>query len=221
MPACAHTRFLRCRTVGVLRGGLRPIANRRRVRHRYFVSNSINTDPMKTPTFVLPRLLSTAAMSAICLLALSQTAAAKRPGDSSYGRGNSQQSRHNSANARARQAYASHPGSGFSLTFGTGYAGRGYYYGPPNSPYYYQRSDVRYYATRELAPREYRQPVYRSGSVSSAVQRELARRGFYQGYIDGQIGPQSRRAIAGYQQSRGLRPTGEINSSLLYSLGLQ
>ena len=176
---------------------------------------------MKTPIFVLPRLFCPAAISAICLLALPQTAAAKRPGEFSHGRSNAKQSHQSSADAQARQAYASRPGTTFSLTFGTGYAGSGYYYGPPNSPYYYQRSDVRYYATRELAPREYRQPVYRSDSVSSAVQRELARRGYYQGYIDGQIGPQSRRAIVRYQQSRGLRPTGEITSSLLHSLGLQ
>lgn len=112
--------------------------------------------------------------------------------------------------------YHSYPRSSFTLSFGTGYAGRGYYYGPPNVPYYYSRPEVRYYATRTLVPREY----YRSYSVELSVQRELANRGYYHGYIDGAIGPQSRSAIARYQQDHGLYVTGTINSSLLSSLGL-
>lgn len=115
-----------------------------------------------------------------------------------------------------RHSYTSRPRSSFTLSFGTGYAGRGYYYGPPNSSYYYARPEVRYYATREVVPREY----YRTYSVDLSVQRELARRGYYRGYIDGAIGPQSRSAIARYQQDHGLRVTGTITSSLLDSLGL-
>jgi hypothetical protein len=183
---------------------------------------------MKTSSFVLSRLLSAGALSVICLLALSLTAQAKGPPSFAHNRGKASKSQHSQqsqptySDARARQVYSSHPRSGFTLSFGSGYAGSGYYYGPPNSPYYYQRSDVRYYATRNLAPREYySHSVYRGNSVSSAVQRELARLGFYQGYIDGQIGPQSRRAIIRFQQSRGLRPTGAITPSLLHSLGLQ
>jgi hypothetical protein len=119
----------------------------------------------------------------------------------------------------ARRSYRSHPSSGFVLSFGTGYAGRGYYYGPPRSPYYYERPEVRYYATREAARREY----YSRGdnnSSGASVQQALRRRGYYHGPVDGQIGPQSRRAIARYQQERGLRVTGGISPSLLHSLGL-
>ena len=180
---------------------------------------------MKTSSFVLSRLLSTGALSMICLLALPLTAEAKGPPPFAHNRGKaskSQQSGQRGYDDRARQVYSSHPRSGFTLSFGSGYAGSGYYYGPPNSPYYYQRSDVRYYATRNLAPREYYGNAgYQGRSVGSAVQQALAQRGFYQGYIDGQIGPQSRRAIYRYQQSRGLRPTGAITPSLLHSLGLQ
>jgi hypothetical protein len=118
---------------------------------------------------------------------------------------------------RDRQTYTSHPRSSFTLTLGTGYAGRGYYYGPPHASYYYQSPGVTYYNTREQAPREY----YTSyNSSNSSVQRALARRGYYQGSIDGAIGPQSRRAIANYQHDQGLQETGSINSSLLNSLGL-
>ncbi len=123
---------------------------------------------------------------------------------------------------RARQAYSSFSRSGFTLSLGTGYAGRGYYYGPPNSPYYYQRPEVRYYATREAAPREYySRSGYPSNNTEASVQQALAQAGYYQGSIDGQIGPQSRRAISRYQQDRGLPVSGSITQSLLRSLGLQ
>lgn len=112
--------------------------------------------------------------------------------------------------------YYSYPRSSFTLSFGTGYAGRGYYYGPPYSSYYYERPEVRYYATRTVVPREY----YRTYSVELSVQRELSNRGYYHGAIDGAIGPQSRNAIARYQQDHGLSVTGYITSSLLNSLGL-
>ncbi len=117
--------------------------------------------------------------------------------------------------------YSSRPHSNFVLSFGTGYAGRGYYYGPPHTSYYYQRPGVTYYRTRELAPREYySREGYGSTSGDAAVQQALARRGYYRGPIDGDIGPGSRRAIAVYQQDRGLRVTGTVTSSLLNSLGL-
>ena len=123
---------------------------------------------------------------------------------------------------RDRSHYLSRPRTSFTLNLGTGYAGRGYYYGPPDVPYYYERSDVRYYRTRELAPREYWGRSYSSqASVGASVQQALAGRGYYRGPIDGQIGPYSRREIARYQADHGLLPTGSISASLLRSLGLQ
>jgi len=116
--------------------------------------------------------------------------------------------------------YHSRPRSSFTLNFGYGYAGQGYYYGPPGESYYYHRSDVRYYRTRELVPLEYQGYDYRVMSVGASVQQELARRGYFRGRIDGQIGPYSRESIARYQADHGLRPTGLISSSLLRSLGL-
>ncbi|MEO8614390.1 MAG: peptidoglycan-binding domain-containing protein [Luteolibacter sp.] len=176
---------------------------------------------MKQPSVLFFRLLNIPALSIVCLLALPQTVMAKGPGE---WHGNSKAKSHNSErnnhDDHDRRIYSSRPRSSFTLTLGTGYAGRGYYYGPSNSPYYYERSDVRYYATREAAPREYYSHSSNQGSTGASVQRELARRGYYHGYVDGAIGPQSQRAIVRYQQDRGLRPTGTINSSLLRSLGL-
>jgi hypothetical protein len=89
-------------------------------------------------------------------------------------------------------------------------------------PYYYQAPGVRYYATRSVVPREYLGGGYSSsyGGTDAAVQSELARRGYYHGPIDGDIGPGSSRAIARFQADHGLPVTGSITSSLLRSLGL-
>jgi len=121
---------------------------------------------------------------------------------------------------RDRSRYYSVPRSSFSLTLGTGYAGRGYYYGPPGMPYYYERPDVRYYRYSHQVPRSYYGERYYGGRTAAAVQRALARRGFYYGPIDGDIGPGSRRAIARYQAAHGLPVTGTIDRHLLYSLGI-
>ena len=123
--------------------------------------------------------------------------------------------------SHARTQYLSRERRTFTLNLGTGYAGRGYYYGPPNAPYYYERPEVQYYRTREAAPREYWSNEYYQGSVEASVQQALSQRGYYQGPIDGELGPYSRRSIARYQADSGLRPTGQVSVSLLRSLGLQ
>lgn len=66
----------------------------------------------------------------------------------------------------------------------------------------------------------YSRHSYSGNSTGASVQSALARSGFYRGAIDGQVGQQSSQAIANYQQSRGLRVTGNITYSLLRSLGL-
>lgn len=50
------------------------------------------------------------------------------------------------------------------------------------------------------------------------IQRALALRGYYSGEIDGQLGPESQRAIACYQQARAQRITGLVNKALLRAL---
>lgn len=52
------------------------------------------------------------------------------------------------------------------------------------------------------------------------VQRALARRGYYRGSIDGEVGPGTRGAIREYQYRNRLEVTGRIDRSLLRSLGL-
>ena len=181
---------------------------------------------MKSSTTVISQIVRAMIVATVCLIVLPQAAEAKGPKfKKNHGNGhgsenkNYRQSDRENHDDRDRQYYTSRPRSTFVLSLGTGYAGRGYYYGPANSSYYYQRSDVRYFATREAAPREY----YGNEGYqdNTAVQRELAHRGYYNGPLDGAIGPKSSRAISRYQRDNGLRQTGTISQSLLGSLGLQ
>ena len=122
-----------------------------------------------------------------------------------------------------RDYYMSRPRSSFAISLGSGYAGRGYYYGPPSCSYYYQRPGVVYYRSESAIPRSYgyhSETYYRPSNTAVSVQKALARKGYYYGPIDGDIGSGSRRAIARYQADHGLRPTGDVSSSLLRSLGL-
>ena len=112
-------------------------------------------------------------------------------------------------------------GHSFSYHSYPSYRYGGYGYG--NSPYYYSRPSVgiSFYSRPSYSTYRGRQ-VYSSYSDSLAVdvQRELRRRGYYRGPIDGDIGPGSRSAIRAYQYDRGLSATGRIDSSLLRSLGI-
>jgi hypothetical protein len=109
------------------------------------------------------------------------------------------------------------------LTFGTGYAGRGYYYGPPGVPYYYQRPGVVFYRDRYSVPARYwsgqHRPYY-GRSTEVAVQRALYRLGYYRGPIDGVIGPGTSRAIARFEASRGMPVRGFVSRPLMNALGL-
>jgi hypothetical protein len=100
---------------------------------------------------------------------------------------------------------------------------RGAYYGRGPRPVYVAPRPV-YVAPRPVyvAPRPVyveSRPVYAS-SVEVDVQRELAKRGYYGGVIDGDIGPRTRAAIRTYQVDKGLPVTGVIDGSLLRSLRL-
>jgi hypothetical protein len=118
--------------------------------------------------------------------------------------------------------------------YGRSYYGRSYlsspYYYSSYRPYYYGGYSPYYYGSPGLSfvytsPRysTYRTaPSYRStvSTLEMDVQRELKRRGYYYGRIDGDIGPASREAIRSYQADRGLSVTGRIDSRLMRSLGI-
>jgi Putative peptidoglycan binding domain len=58
-------------------------------------------------------------------------------------------------------------------------------------------------------------------NLAESVQSELARRGYYQGAIDGVIGSDSREAIQAFQAAQGLPVTGIIDPKFLNALGIK
>jgi len=52
------------------------------------------------------------------------------------------------------------------------------------------------------------------------VQKTLSNRGFYQGSIDGIVGPQTRAAIREYQSSEGLAVTGRLDEKTAGKMGV-
>jgi len=73
----------------------------------------------------------------------------------------------------------------------------------------------------------YDQGGNRSGSYDEStaamvadLQDKLARAGYYQGQIDGVLGPETRHALVRYQSDKGLRVTGSLTTETQQSLGL-
>ena len=63
-------------------------------------------------------------------------------------------------------------------------------------------------------------PVYATYPVEVAVQVQLTQQGYYNGPIDGSVGPQTQAAISKYQSLNGFPVTGQINQALLKSLNI-
>ena len=56
------------------------------------------------------------------------------------------------------------------------------------------------------------------GDVTAEIQRELSRRGFYEGIADGVYGPKTDTAIRDFEQAAGLRASAEPNETLLQTI---
>jgi len=115
----------------------------------------------------------------------------------------------------------------YNRGYNRGYYGGGYGYG--YRPYYGYGGGYGYGYRPYYGPsiglsfstnRSYNRGYSANDSLAVDVQRALQRRGYYRGYIDGDIGPGSRSAIRAYQRDRGLSVTGRIDTSLLRSLGV-
>jgi Putative peptidoglycan binding domain len=98
--------------------------------------------------------------------------------------------------------------------------GGGYYYW--NNNYWYPawgyEPSAEYYA--------YDAPIYVGHAaeppdrVIANVQAELQEMGYYQGDVDGLLGPMTREALQAYQADQGLTPTAVIDEPTLDSLGM-
>jgi peptidoglycan hydrolase-like protein with peptidoglycan-binding domain len=56
------------------------------------------------------------------------------------------------------------------------------------------------------------------GEIITEIQRELARRGYYDGTVDGLYGPKTDAAIRDFEQAAGLKPSTEANEMLLQAI---
>src|SRR5499427_2224999 len=56
------------------------------------------------------------------------------------------------------------------------------------------------------------------GEIINDIQRELARRGYYDGASDGLYGPKTDAAIRDFEQAAGLKPSAEPNEALLQAI---
>ena len=109
---------------------------------------------------------------------------------------------------------------------GSGYPYYGYYSSWPSASYgyypysYYGGYPYSYYGGYS-GSYSYYQPRYGyDDSTVAAVQRRLGELGYYQGVVDGIIGPQTRAAIAGFESTHGMIVDGVITTRLLDRIGL-
>ena len=103
----------------------------------------------------------------------------------------------------------------FGIGLGYPYYGYGYGYGYPYYgayPYGYG-----YYTPRQTV---YADRGFTDDATVAAVQRRLARGGYYHGSVDGVIGPGTRAAVRAFERNNGLPADGVIDRQLLRTMGL-
>jgi len=101
------------------------------------------------------------------------------------------------------------------------YYGYGYY---PYDGYYdggYYDQGAQPQEQVYTAPADSNQSDYAVDSQVSNVQSALAREGYYDGAIDGKLGPGTRNALRRYQRDRGLEVTGGITHGVTQALRLR
>jgi Putative peptidoglycan binding domain len=126
----------------------------------------------------------------------------------------------------AGHGFAAHQGAHFAAHgwhrghygYGGGYWGGGPYWGWYGDPYsydypYYGYNDGDYYDA-QTSPSE----VAPSEQTIVAVQKELAKLGYYHGQIDGTVGPETRKAISWFQSVDNLSVSGRIDDPTLKAL---
>jgi len=120
-----------------------------------------------------------------------------------------------SVSYRGHHHYHHRSHSNFRFGVGLGYPYYGYGYGYPyygSYPYGYG-----YYSPRTAV---YADVAITDDATVAAVQRRLARAGYYHGSIDGVIGNGTRSAIRNYERNHGLVVDGRIDRRLLATMGL-
>jgi hypothetical protein len=104
------------------------------------------------------------------------------------------------------------------LFYPYGYGYDFYPYGSYADANYYDDS----YASNQYPPdTAANQPEYDAGSQVGNVQSALAREGYYDGAIDGRLGPATEKALRRYQRDHGLPVTGGISRAVIEALQLR
>ena len=111
--------------------------------------------------------------------------------------------------------YRNHSNVYFNIGLG-GYP-YGYGYGYPYYGAYPYGYGYGYYAPRTTV---YATSAINDDATVAAVQRRLARGGYYHGSVDGVIGPATRVAIRAFERNNGLPVDGVIDRQLLRTMGL-
>lgn len=122
----------------------------------------------------------------------------------------------------------SYGGPSVSIGVGGGYGYPGYYgygygypygYGYSYPSYYYGQYPTGYVTTTTYSTSRYGDLAYDDNLVI-AVQRRLARAGYYHGPIDGIAGRATRSAIARWEANHGMYADGRIDHRTLRALGI-
>lgn len=95
----------------------------------------------------------------------------------------------------------------------------GFFFGQPVQPVYRQVVVQQPVYVQPRPAYGYQGASYENSLLASA-QARLARLGYYRGYIDGDFGPQTSRAVRNYQIDYGLPVTGRLDGRTLASLGI-
>jgi hypothetical protein len=99
--------------------------------------------------------------------------------------------------------------------------GYGYGYYPYDGYYDSSYYDQGAYPQEQVYSAETNHSDYAVDSQVSEVQSALAREGYYDGAIDGKLGPGTRNALRRYQRDRGLEVTGGITHGVTQALRLR
>jgi hypothetical protein len=114
--------------------------------------------------------------------------------------------------SRGQYAFGSHDG----WNHGHQYYWNGRHYGWYNDGWYV----IDPYPYGDGYDTGYYSPGYGGGNVAVQVQAALAQAGYYQGPIDGIVGPGTSAALAAFQHDNGLRVTGSITPGVVQTLGI-
>ena len=109
-----------------------------------------------------------------------------------------------------------------NVFFGIGFGSPYYGYGYPGYGYGYPYYGAYPYGYGYYGPRTTVQATsgFTDDRTVAAVQRRLARGGYYHGAVDGVIGPGTRTAVRAFERNNRLPVDGVIDSQLLRTMGL-